>query len=238
VFPRTGDTATIDGFPDVSIQTAGRLMMVPMGITQSYVRMSLPMFQRPHPDYFPCVVLNQILGGSSTSRLNTVVRSDAGLTYHIYSTVTSSYVFPGTFYVQFFTKTQSTLEAMKLVLREIDHVRESGVSEEELETARKVLVDGLPSLFRNKQDLVEHYTLNEYLGREPDYFIRYPERIRAVTAQDVARVAATYLHTDSLTYIVVGDTSALAAVDTSSGFSLRALAPAVVVPLDSLAARR
>jgi zinc protease len=235
LFPRDTASGQAVVFPEVSINPANRLVLVPKKTTQAYVRMSLPMFQRPHPDYYACSVLNHVLGGGSfSSRLNASVRSDAGLTYSIYSSVVSSYVYPGTFFVNFFTKTESTVEAMRLVVKEIEKIRAEGVTAEELESAKKVLVDGLPSMFRSKEDIVEHYTWNEYYGRDIDTYRNYPDSIAAITANDVLSAATRYLHPDSLTYVVVADTAALSRADTMDGFSLKTLAPALVVPPDSL----
>ena len=50
-------------------------------------------------------LLNEILGGGGfISRLGAKIRSDAGLTYSIYSNAESNYIYPGTFYIEFFTK--------------------------------------------------------------------------------------------------------------------------------------
>ena len=222
-------------FPAVACRSDQLLLLVPKAISQAYVRMSLPMFQRPHPDYYACSVLDYILGGGAfSSRLNASVRSDAGLTYDIHSEVVSSYTYPGTFYVHFFTKTESTIDAMRLVLAELAKVRESGVTGQEVESAKKVLIDGLPSMFRTKEDIVENYSWNEYFGRSINHYRDYPDSVRAITPDAVLAMARKYLVPESLTYIVVADTAALFAADTSAAFRLRSLAPSRIVPPDSL----
>jgi zinc protease len=230
--PRDSSAITL---PSVSFGRPYRGLVVHKPMTQAYVRLALPMFKRPHPDYYACNVLNEILGGGGfLSRLNASVRSDAGLTYSIYSEVESNYTYPGTFYVHFYTKTESTVEAIKLVLAELERIRSEGVTPAELTATKNMLIQSLPSMFRDADDLVERYSWNEYYGRSPDHFRAYPDSLRAVSADQVLAMARKYLVPESLTCIVVGDTTALYAVDTSRSFSIRGLKPLRVVPADSL----
>ncbi len=222
-------------FPTIDFERPHRALVVHKPITQAYVRMSLPMFARPHPDYYPASVLNHILGGGSfSSRLNQSVRSDAGLTYSIYSSVVSNYLYPGAFYVHFHTRTETTDDAVALVLAELRRIREEGVTTEELENARNELVAQLPSMFRSKEDIVSHYTWNEYYGRTPDHYRVYADKLQAITLDDVNRMAKKYLDVDSLTYVVVSDTSALFTDEAQKEFALQDLSPAVM-PADSVA---
>ncbi len=234
LFAPASDSAEPVSFPDVAIHAPNRALVVHKPISQAYVRMALPMFSRPHPDYYACSIMNHVLGGGSfSSWLNTSIRSDAGLTYSIYSSVESSYRYPGTFFVSFHTKTESASEAMRLVVDAMERMRTEGISETELSAAKQVLIDGLPSMFRSRRDIVEHYMWNEYYGREPDHFRVYPEKIQAITRDDVLRVARKYLHPDSLTYVLVGDTSALSPVQALQSVAGPPVTPAVIT-VDSL----
>ncbi|MBD3239939.1 MAG: hypothetical protein GF331_05090 [Chitinivibrionales bacterium] len=235
LFPPMPADSTPVAFPEIGFERPHRALVVHKPITQAYVRMSLPMFARPHPDYYPASVLNHVLGGGSfSSRLNQSVRSDAGLTYSIYSSVVSNYTYPGTFYIHFHTKTETTDDAIALVLAELRKIRESGITQEELTNAKSELIDQLPSMFRSQGDIVSHYTWNEYYGRSPDHYRVYAEKLQAITLDDVRGMARKYLDPDSLTFVVVSDTSVVFSDDAREKFSLRDLSPAVV-PADSVA---
>jgi zinc protease len=233
-FPKAG--APRDSvFPAVTIHAPIKLLFVKKPISQSYVKIGLPLFKRPNPDFYAISVLNMILGGESfTSRLGTKIRSDEGLTYSIYSNAESNYVFPGTFYIDFHTKSESTCRALSLTFAEIDRLKKSGITAEELEHAKKILIDGFPSMFRNPEDIVENYAMNEYLKRAPDHFVVYPEKIKALTLNDIHAAAEKYLTPSAFTYVVVGDSSAIFKSDTIAGFSLKKLSPARFIVQDSI----
>jgi zinc protease len=229
-FPKSSGEPADSVFPNVGISPLAKCVIVNRPITQSYVRLGLPLFKRPNDDYYVVNILNLILGGEGfTSRLSSKVRSDEGLAYVIYSSAGSNYVFPATFFIEFHTKNETACRALSLCLTEIRRVLSSGVTDKELSHAKKVLIDGLPSMFRTADDIVDNYANNEFLKRPADHFAVYPKKINAITKENVLSAAKKYLDTSAITYTVVGDTSVMYKNDTLPGFSLKSLKPCVIV---------
>ena len=236
IFPKA-KPARDSVFPAVNLRAPVKLVFVKKPLTQSYVKLGLPLFKRPHPDYYAVSALNLVLGGGSlTSRLGSKIRSDEGLAYAIHSSAGSNYFYPSTFSIEFNTKSESTCRAISLALAEVDSVRKSGITAEELDNVKKRLIDGFPSDFRKPENIVENYLLNEYWKRPADHFVAYPGRIKALTLNDIKAVAKKYLDISALTYVVVGDSSAIFGADTVAGFSLKKLAPARFIVQDSIPA--
>ncbi|GBU21435.1 peptidase [Fibrobacteres bacterium R8-0-B4] len=196
--------------PEIAVAPQTRALIVHKDISQAYIRMGLPLFKRPHPDYYAVMLLDYILGGSGfTSRLGTRVRSDEGLTYSIHSNAESNYVYPATFHITFYTKTASLPKAVTLVLEELDKIVKDGVTEEELANAKAALITELPSSFRSPEDIVSTYAWNEFYGRAPDHYVKYPDELRKLTKADIDKAAKKYLTVDKMTYTIVGDTAAI-----------------------------
>lgn len=224
-------------FPDIQAKPAVRCLVVHKPISQVYVRFGIPLFKRPHPDYYPVSVANMILGGGGfTSRLETVVRSDAGLTYSIYSSAESNYTYPGTWYIEFFTKNESFPRAVSLALSVIDSLRKSGVTDKELSNAKASLIDQMPSSFRTPYDIVSTYAWNEYFGRPADIFKVYADSIRVISRDAVQRVMKSWLDPAAFTFTVVGDTAALAKYHTDGAFDFNKIVPRTTIGQDSIPA--
>ena len=235
LFPKAGRQSLDSAFPRVALRAPEKILFVKKAATQSYVKLGLRLFQRPNPDYYAVSVLNMILGGESfTSRLGTKIRSDEGLTYSIYSNAESNYFFPGTFFIEFHTKTESTCRALSLSLAEVQRLKTSGSTKDELEHAKKILIDGFPSMFRSPEDIVENYAMNEYFKRPADHFVVYPQKIAALTSDDIRTVAQKYLDPLNFTYTIVGDSAAVFKTDTIAGFSLHSLKPSRFIEPDSI----
>ena len=225
--------------PDISIAPQTRALVVHKPINQAYVRMGLPLFRRPHPDYYAVSVLNYILGGSGfPSRLVSRVRSDEGMTYSINSQAESNYTYPATMFVNFFTGTPSYPKAISIILEELDKVVKEGVTEEELNNAKSALILELPSSFRSPEDIVSTYAWNEFFGRAPDHYAKYPDELRKLTLEDIKRAAGKYIDVNKMTYTIVGDTTAINAANAAAAkdgfFVLDSLKSTRVVTTDSL----
>jgi len=84
-------------------------------------------------------------------------------------------------------------------------IQTQGVSEKELDAAKKYLMGSFPMRFDTQGKLVNFLTQIEYYGLGLDYPEKYPSLIRSVTREDVLRVAKTYLHPENVILVVVAN---------------------------------
>jgi predicted Zn-dependent peptidase len=121
-----------------------------------------------------------------------------------------------------------------LVLEEIRKIREEGVTADELATAKASLIETFPSSFNSRARSMAIFASDEYTGRDPGYWADYRDRIRAVTREDVQRVARTHLLPEKMILLVVGDQKAIDEGDPKHAVTLESLAPGgkvTVLPL-------
>lgn len=197
-------------------------------ISQANITMNQPFVKRPHPDYYPTAVASFILGGGSfSSRLMNRVRSDEGLAYSVYSTVGNDYRDTAMTTIALQTKVETVDFAMKIIFEEVDKLAKEGPTAEELNQAKKSLVESLPSLFDSPSSTASIFAKGELLGKSDDHYIDYVKEINAVTAEQVKQMIAKYFDKDKMTISIVGPVS-----------KFDALRPFTVVPMDSLDFRK
>jgi predicted Zn-dependent peptidase len=158
---------------------------------------------RSTPDYFPLQVLNTLLGGSFTSRLNQNLREEHGYTYGAGSAFDMR-VAAGPFLARAGVQTEVTAAALTEFFTELNGVLEP-IPSDELSRAKNYVALGFPGEFETTGDIAAR--LEELVVyRLPEaYFSSYVERIQAVTAADVRRVAQHYVTPGRFTVVVVGD---------------------------------
>jgi len=157
------------------------------------------------PDVAALVVMNDIFGGGGfTSRLVKRIRSDEGLAYSAFSRFGVGMHWPGTFQMGFQSKSETVALAAKIAMEELERIRTSEVSDEELATAKASFIDVFPRSFESAQSIVGIFLGSEYDGRPFEYWTNYQEVIGAVTKADVLRVAKKYLDPDKLVFLIVG----------------------------------
>lgn len=202
------------------------LYRVQKDVNQGRVSIGLPGVRRDSPDVYALEVLNEILGGSGfTSRITRTVRTAEGLAYSAGSSMSFGTHWPGRFRAAFQSKSRSVAYATQLVLGEITRIREAPVTAEELDTIKRSLVETFPSHFASRAQAVGVFAADEYSRRDPGYWGSYRERIQAVTAADVQRVARQYLVPEQLRILVVGNQAEIALGDPEHPVALESLAP-------------
>jgi predicted Zn-dependent peptidase len=173
------------------------------GAPQTQIRIGTIGVARSTPDYFPLVVMNTILGGSFTSRLNSNLREQHGYTYGATS-VFDMRAAPGPFAAAAGVQTDKTAEALKEFFNELNAIRRP-VPADELSRAKNYIALRFPSGFESTTDMSRRLEDAVVYRLPDDYFSKYVSNIEAVTAADVQRVATKYIQPDRLAVVVVGD---------------------------------
>jgi zinc protease len=173
------------------------------GAAQSQIRIGRVGVPRSTADFFPIQVLNTILGGSFTSRLNNNLREVHGYTYGAGSSFdmrASAGPFSATAGVQ----TDKTSEALKEFFVELNGILKP-IPAEELARAKNYVALRYPSAFETTGDISRRLEDALVYKLPDDYFAKYVQTIESVTAADVQRVAQKYIKPDHLAVVVVGD---------------------------------
>jgi zinc protease len=175
---------------------------------QSEVRVGHVTIPRLHDDYFPVVVMNAILGGLFSSRLNLNLREEHAYTYGAHSAFDWRRA-ASPFEVSTAVETNVTADALREIVHEFTRIRTEPVSESELSLATSYLIGVFPIRFETTAEVAGGLANVEIFRLPSTYFDTYRDRVRAVTAQDVLRVAQTHLDPSRLQVVVVGDADAI-----------------------------
>lgn len=164
--------------------------------------------ERRNDDYFALLVMNHILGGGPASRLFINLREDKGYTYGVYSFFNGSR-FPGVVLASTDVRTTVTDGALHELMGELQRIGNEPVPDDELKNAKRALVGGFALSLESPQTLIGNLATQKIYNLPPDYWDDYPQRVEAITAADVQRVAKKYYDASKLQIIAVGDATEL-----------------------------
>jgi zinc protease len=163
---------------------------------------------RSHPDYFSIVVMNAVLGGLFSSRINLNLREAHGYTYGA-----SSYFDwrrqAGPFVISTAVQTEVTGSAITETLKEIDRMRAEEIDESELSLATSYLEGVFPIRYETTAAIAAALANMITFGLPKDYYNTYRSKISSVTTKDVLTAAKAYVDPSRLQIVVVGDVTAL-----------------------------
>lgn len=179
------------------------------GAPQSELRTGHIGLPRRHPDFFPVLVMNAVLGGLFGSRINLNLREAHGYTYGA-----SSYFDwrrgPGPFVVSTAVQSDVSAAALREIFLEIDRIRAEEISPEELSLATQYLEGVFPIRYETTSAVSAALANMVIYDLPADYYDSYRSNIRSVSVGDVHKAAVSYLHPDELQTIIVGDAAAIA----------------------------
>jgi predicted Zn-dependent peptidase len=170
---------------------------------QSQIRIGAVGVPRSTPDYFPLLILNTVLGGSFTSRLNQNLREEHGYSYGARSGFDMR-LSAGPFVAAAGVQTDKTSEALTEFFKELNGIREP-IGADELTKAKSYIALGFPAEFEATTDLARQIEDLVVYRLPDDYFERYIANVMAVTASTVRSAAEKYIDPSRLAVVVVGD---------------------------------
>ena len=161
---------------------------------------------RTNPDRFAIQIMDYILGGGGfTSRITERVRTEEGLAYSVSSSFPTSTRDISLFRVTVQTKNENVPRVVGAILEEMRRLQEYPVTTEELRGAKDAFINSFVFRFSSRFRTVAQLLVLELDGYPPDYYETLLDHYRAVTVEDIQRVAGRYLRPNATTILAVGD---------------------------------
>jgi len=180
-----------------------RLWAVQRSGPQSEIRVGFLGIARSDPDYAAVSVMNAILGGLFSSRINMNLREDKGWTYGAASRFEARKC-RGPLHVATAVDAGVTVAAVREILKEMERMKTASASDEELELAKNALTLSLPRLFETPSHVSSRVKQQIIYDLPDDYWETFTDQVRTVSGADVRRVADRLLSTDRPAIVIVG----------------------------------
>ncbi len=174
---------------------------------QSEIRIGHLSKKRNKTDIFPRTLMNNILGGQFSSRINLNLREDKGYTYGAFSRF-NYFKNNAIFYVSTSVGIENTGKAVEQILKELKLIKD-GVTEKELDFSKSSTIRKFPSNFETNRQVAYNLTTKYLYNLPDDYFQTYIDKIKEVSIDEVNMAAVEHIHPDKLAILVVGDKNKL-----------------------------
>jgi predicted Zn-dependent peptidase len=193
--------------PAIPAPAASRIFLIDRpGSVQTVLQLGTLGIERNNPDYFSILLADKILGGGPAARLFLNLREDKGYTYGAYSNFGGSR-FRGTWTSSSEVRTDVTEGAMKEFMYELKRLRDDKVGVDELESAKRAIVGSFALSLEQPQSLLQNIITQKLYDLPADYWDTYPQKVAAITADDIQKVAQKYIDLDHIQIVAVGDAS-------------------------------
>jgi zinc protease len=193
--------------PALDLAPSGRDAHVPMAREQVHIYLGHLGIRRTHPDFYVLTVMDHILGTGPgfTSRCSRKLRDEQGLCYAVSAGITASAgEEPGTFTAYIGTSPEHRQKAIDGFLDEIRRIRSEVPSAQELQDVKDYLTGSFVFALERNSNLAAYAIRARRFELGFDFVQRYPDLVRAVTAEHVREAAERHLHPDRLAVISAG----------------------------------
>ncbi len=177
---------------------------------QSALRIGQIGIARNTPDYIKVFVMNTLLGGYFSSRINMNLREVHGYTYGGRSSFDAR-LLPGVFEVSTDVRNEVTAETVDEVLKELNRIKDTMPSKEEMDMVKNYLVGLFPIQLETPQQVAGRVITIELYHLPKNYYKNYRENIQKVTARDIHGVAKKYIQPECLAIVLSGNSKEIAA---------------------------
>ena len=174
-------------------------------VNQSQIQMVALGITRKNPDYFAVSVFNEAFGGGFSSRLFGDIRTTKGLAYGVGGGVGASWDHPGVLRLAMSTKSKTTIESIQALDEEIADLAKRPINDEEMKLAKEAILNSFVFRFDSPAKVMQEKMAYEFYGYPLDFLENFQKEIEKVTKEDVARVAAKYIHREQMSILVVGN---------------------------------
>jgi predicted Zn-dependent peptidase len=194
--PTVSDPADLSGSKVYFIDRAGSV--------QTSLVVGTPGISRLSPDYDVLAVMNHIVGGGPTGRLFLNLREDKGYTYGASSGL-SALRYRGSWQAVTDVRSEVTGPALMELMGEIRRLRDQRVPDGEFRAAKRALVANFALDLESPGGILGDHLTRWLYNLPADYWDKYPDRIMAVTQEQVQAAARKYLDASRLQIVAVGD---------------------------------
>ena len=193
--------------PEIAFSPAkpGYYLVEKTDVNQSNIYMVALGAKRNDPDYYAISVFNEAFGGGFSSRLFGDIRTTKGLAYAVGGGVGTGWDHKGILRLVMSTKSQSTLESIQALDQNIADLAKRPIDDGEIKQAKESILNSFIFRFDSPDKVLREKMAYEFYGYPLDFLENYQKGVEKVTKEDVARVAAKYLHRDQMAVLVVGN---------------------------------
>jgi zinc protease len=199
------EQSPVPPFPSVSEKASpGIYLAVKPDVTQTFFFLGHLGGVLRDKDYAALEVMADILGGGFRSRLVQRVRTELGYAYNVSAYWGANYSHPGLFTISGSTKSASTTETIEAVRQEVEKLRSTEVTGDELQAAKDSVLNSFVFNFDRPAKTLSRMVTLDYYGYPRDFLFQYQKAVAAVTKADVLRVAKEYIQPGNFTTVTVG----------------------------------